>query len=490
MLCRACQKFNMKARNGSGVWSAIPCVAIRKDSVQRHSETEAHQQALGLERDGKENTPVNEVFQVQVNMQRLALEGAMKCLYWLGKNEISHTTKFTSLMDFVKGMGCTYLEHLDQGANAHYTSERAIQEMLMSIATVISDDIYKSIRSSPTFSLLMDETTDVAILKQLITYIKYIKTTDNKCEVKTAFVHIDDLADGKACSIVKSTQDMFAQLDLSFTDCTALGSDGAAVMVGRRTGVATQLRELNSSMINIHCVAHRLALAAGQAMAGIPYLKRLSSTLQQLFYFYQNSAVRMAGLQEIQKILGSSEVRLKEAKHVRWLSHQRAVDAVRRSLSSIIVSLERESEERHDATATGLAMFLKQFNFVASILMLSDVLPHLTRLSLMFQKKDVDVTILDTIISSTITAIRTLKTQPGTHTMNVESYLNEDLAEHSVTSTDAVKQRFKDQVYDKYIDAVCDNLEQRFPDVQLIGAFSIFDPSLVEDDASLEMSIP
>ena len=39
MLCRACQKFNMKARNGSGVCSVIPCVAIRKDSDKIFDKT-------------------------------------------------------------------------------------------------------------------------------------------------------------------------------------------------------------------------------------------------------------------------------------------------------------------------------------------------------------------------------------------------------------------------------------------------------------------
>ncbi|XP_077870232.1 zinc finger protein 862-like, partial [Saccoglossus kowalevskii] len=165
----------------------------------------------------------------------------------------------------------------------------------------------------------------------------------------------------------------------------ALGSDGASVMVGRRTGVATRLRERNPMLVNIHCVAHRLALAAAQAMNGIKYLKRFSSILQQLYYFYQNSAVQMSGLKQIEAILSEPQIKMKEAKSVRWLSHQRAVDAVRRTLSAVITSLERESEERGDATAQGLAMFIKSYDFIASIHMLSDILPHLTRLSLVFQ---------------------------------------------------------------------------------------------------------
>ena len=36
-------------------------------------------------------------------------------------------------------------------------------------------------------------------------------------------------------------------------------------MTGRREGVAARLKRLNNNLISIHCVAHHLALAAGQA---------------------------------------------------------------------------------------------------------------------------------------------------------------------------------------------------------------------------------
>ena len=42
------------------------------------------------------------------------------------------------------------------------------------------------------------------------------------------------------------------------------------------------------------------------------------ATVQTLFLFYQNSAVHMAGLQEV---LDDPVIKLKQAKDVRWLSH-------------------------------------------------------------------------------------------------------------------------------------------------------------------------
>ena len=73
---------------------------------------------------------------------------------------------------------------------------------------------------------------------------------------------------------------------------------------------------------------HRLALAAAHASDSIPYLKQFKSTyiLQTLFYFFQNSAVHMANLHEIQDMLNDPQIKCKQAKDVRWLSHDNAIN--------------------------------------------------------------------------------------------------------------------------------------------------------------------
>ena len=51
---------------------------------------------------------------------------------------------------------------------------------------------------------------------------------------------------------------------------------------------------------NVHCIAHRLALAASQAAPKIPGLDKVKSVLTQLFYYYKNSPVKTAGLKAIE----------------------------------------------------------------------------------------------------------------------------------------------------------------------------------------------
>ena len=155
--------------------------------------------------------------------------------------------------------------------------------------------------------------------------------------------------------------------------------------------MAVRLKWHSPRMISVHCVAHRLALAAAHAADGIPYLQRFKSILRTLFYFYQNSAVRMANLCAIQEVLDDPSIKCKLAKDVRWLSHDMAIEAMLCTLPSLLVSLDREASENDEPTAHGLLKFMKGYKFAACAYLLLDVLPHLSRLSKIFQKQNVDL---------------------------------------------------------------------------------------------------
>lgn len=52
------------------------------------------------------------------------LIGALKIMHWLAKEEVSHTTKCSSLMDLAIDLGSDYHRDLNLRKNAHYTSDR------------------------------------------------------------------------------------------------------------------------------------------------------------------------------------------------------------------------------------------------------------------------------------------------------------------------------------------------------------------------------
>ena len=131
-------------------------------------------------------------------------------------------------------------------------------------------------------------------------------------------------------------------------------------------------------------------------------MKRFDEHLNTIFYHFANSSVREAALHNVQSMIKEPVLCLKKAAFTRWLSHDQAVTTIRKTLKSLLTTLEREVAENDNAVAQGLLHAMKSYNFIASVHLFSDVLPKLTALSLVFQREDVDLTIVQPQVSATI----------------------------------------------------------------------------------------
>ena len=113
-----------------------------------------------------------------------------------------------------------------------------------------------------------------------------------------------------------------ASVDLDIVNLSSFGSDGASVMTGRHGGVATLLKSVNSYILSVHCICHRLALASGQVSNDIKYLRRMKEYLLALWKYFHYSPVRSAHLKSIQEVMVSPELKIVRAVETRWLSHK------------------------------------------------------------------------------------------------------------------------------------------------------------------------
>lgn len=84
------------------------------------------------------------------------------------------------------------MKYAKEPINASYTSERFLRETVQTLAVVIHTS---TIASMPFFSTLVDETTDVAVHKDLIVYAKFL---NEQHEVHTSFLGLIQLSDGRA----------------------------------------------------------------------------------------------------------------------------------------------------------------------------------------------------------------------------------------------------------------------------------------------------
>ena len=153
-------------------------------------------------------------------------------------------------------------------------------------------------------------------------------------------------------------------------------------MVGSRTGVATRLKSLNSFIVSVHCIAHRLALACSQAADSVLYLLRYQRVLRSIYTYFSSSSTCSSHLRRVQAVLDDPVLQYKQLHTVRWLLLDGAVEAVYRTLNSLIITFESEAAELGYPTARAIASSLQEYKFLATT---CDVLPHLSNLSRVFQ---------------------------------------------------------------------------------------------------------
>lgn len=184
MLCELCIKFKLTPANGNQTWTHQPCITIAAESIQNHARSKTHKEAEQMEAQrilsstgqGIESAVLRHKF-----MEKTALVGAFRTLYWLAAEELPHTTKYSSLLGYAKLMGCSYLNLLHKGENVNYESQRTIQDMLEILSSQISGPIVEDIQRSQYYSLLIDETTDVAVMKQMVILARYLTPESEVC---------------------------------------------------------------------------------------------------------------------------------------------------------------------------------------------------------------------------------------------------------------------------------------------------------------------
>ena len=244
-------------------------------------------------------------------------------------------------------------------------------------------------------------------------------------------------------------------------------------MTGTELGVTGFfLREVNPHLSNIHCIAHKLALCSGQAAERVPVLKDYQTTLTSIFYYFKRSSCRVEKLRAVQELLDSPQLRIREVHQVRWLAIYQAVETIYRSLDALITFFHNEK----DATAQGYAKKLSQKDFVHVTYLLMDVLPVITKLSLFFQRKDLDLPLIPVQVDLCIKDLQKLKDDgAGMYVQELEKELSLESGKmvfkgHVLQGRDNFK-----SVKNAFLEELIKNIRSRFPEDEsnIINAYSV-----------------
>ena len=215
--------------------------------------------------------------------------------------------------------------------------------------------------------LLCDDVTDIVVMEQFITFIQFVDPETSSLETKFLFVEngLEKSNSADTETLFKVLCSKLDKLGIEVDKVSSLASDGAAVMLGKISGLATRLKELNAKILSIHCICRRLALASTDSNKDVEYVANVEDILWQLWKYLENSPKRMATYLKVQQDIKALDLSqkgkriitkmLKKACKTRWLSFDSAVEAIYDELEAVMKAL---TILESDATAVGL---LKKF---------------------------------------------------------------------------------------------------------------------------------
>ena len=483
-----CKKHNTEnVKNKSKVYNSTPSVRFKKSAIKDHSSSQQHKDAIEAEMMSRVSLFHKEITEKE-KVKDVVLLNAFLAAYWLAKEEIANR-KFSSLIGLLKIVSPENMKFFN------YSGEETVRSIFLAIGTTLTKRLLKNVKETGCYGLLSDEVTDISVMEMLITFIQFFNSKTEK--VETHFLFVEDIltnsSSANAETIFNILTTQLNEYGLELQKLSAMASDGASVMTGERSGVATRLKEVNSKVITFHCLCHKLALACTDTSSDIDYIKNIELWLRQLWKMFENSPKRMVMYMKVQlqvksvqlsdkgkKIVGK---KLKKACQTRWLSFHAATSALFDDYFSALQTLRQLKND--DAVACGLLSKVKTAKFIGAIYILNAVLPILSSLSKTFQKGTISFSHIKPSIDYTLGKLDEVMQSKSPILDFKKDLLPEGrLNLTEVSLTPAMEEQLSNLLV-KYVRSLKENIHRRFDDaLPVVSAFSIFDPLAVPNPGS------
>ena len=218
---------------------------------------------------------------------------------------------------------------------------------------------------------------------------------------------------------------------------------------------------------------------------------------------FKRSGKKKFALSALQKELNDAQKSLQRFHKIRWLCRYQAISTLCDFLESVLVFLRDYPRSKDEVTTPLLYFKLRTFKHIYILYFLADLLHNLSVLSKVFQYKYVDVTTVGSLIKTEIESIHMVYVVDNTNlnqdTFNVDviyhiipqygpfggyfQRLSSEIRGSKFHSIDMIRDSNRIDLEEalnfqkSYVEAVCNCLEARFSDNDIISAFKILNPS-------------
>jgi hypothetical protein len=472
-------------------WADKGCASLRTDSISVHLKSECHKQSvLFAAKQAQNATPavkaIVEHFEELKEKDRGAVIKRLKLVYFLAKHELANSL-FADFFELVKGLDAPGLDT----SGVQYVSHSFVSDALAALSGWLGQTfVFEPARQADGIGIMLDETCDVSVKKQLIVWLRLVKSG----EVVTRFGGLLDLRSGRSRAIFNAAVSFLAGHGININRVFGIATDGASVMTGKHNVVVKLFKDLVPFMLPAHCVAHKLALAIAEANRTVKYLhEKFDMILITTWKFFEYSSNKAAEFVEIQRILfpGKRDRKIPTALHVRWLSHERTIEVVVDKYDALVLLFSLMKAKDKDAAS--LYGFYSSYSFIAYLLLFRDVVPLVADASRHFQSATLDLSKVPIEVKSLLDNIAIAQAKPGPFEATLGARLKTLESKGHAIRYDSRHGGLK-QLYQKgraqFLGALRDQVLRRFPDDILFGALvTLFAPASLPVDPVLAANL-
>lgn len=230
-----------------------------------------------------------------------------------------------------------------------FTSSDIQNEILEIVSHDIIRDIVETIKKRKEFSLIVDETSDVAGKEQVSVNIRCVD--HDTLNVDEFFVGLCETPSMTGQSLFNLIQDVLTRLGLSFEYLRGQCYDGGSNMSGVKSGVKARILAEQPLALYIHCTAHALNLALQDSSKSVQLIRDCLQWVHDVGLMIKDSPKRCATFYQIAKdhdLVGSGPRPLCPT---RWTVREASLKGVLDFYSAVIEFLETLSLEKSECSS-------------------------------------------------------------------------------------------------------------------------------------------
>ena len=280
----------------------------------------------------------------------------IRCLRYLGRQGIAFqgsdgNDNFTQLLRLLGTDDTNIADHLKGKSGYKYTHSDVQNEILNIKANLTLQEKLKVIQERQFFSIIGDEGTDVSNKEQPSFCLR---TVDENLDPFEDFIGFYELENIKSNTIVRVIKDILIRLNLSLENCRGQTYDGASNMMGKKSGLSTQIFAEQPKAVTIQCQGHSLSLSVKSLTNECDILRDTLSVVGEICILLKFSPKRENLLGNINDNIeiGQEDVeqikKLMKLSTTRWTVRVKCMKRILDNYQSLMQLWEECLEERLD----------------------------------------------------------------------------------------------------------------------------------------------